>query len=209
MIWSLIEKSLATATGMANVAIKNIQVCWVFVAVQVSRVNLYLLLVEVVVCQAEEVVRLAEGVVRLAEGVVRLVEGVVRLAEGVVRLAEAVVRLAGEAAKCLVLGGFRFSMLAGVAMDKVKQEIADMKELVLIEVSIITLETFNTKALMAEVLMSKVHVDPEVAIVKQLVLVEAEVSRLAEAPVAMVDQENADVKELVLVKVKFTRLAGG
>ena len=195
MIWSLIEKSLATATGMANVAIKNIQVCWVFVAVQVSTVNLYLLLVEVVVCQAEEVVRLAEGVVRLAEGVVRL--------------AEAVVRLAGEAAKCLVLGGFRFSMLAGVAMDKVKQEIADMKELVLIEVSIITLETFNTKALMAEVLMSKVHVDPEVAIVKQLVLVEAEVSRLAEAPVAMVDQENADMKELVLVKVKFTRLAGG
>ena len=195
MIWSLIEKSLATATGMANVAIKNIQVCWVFVAVQVSRVNLYLLLVEVVVCQAEEVVRLAEGVVRLAEGVVRL--------------AEAVVRLAGEAAKCLVLGGFRFSMLAGVAMDKVKQEIVDMKELVLIEVSIITLETFNTKALMAEVLMSKVHVDPEVAIVKQLVLVEAEASRLAEAPVAMVDQENADMKELVLVKVKFTRLAGG
>ena len=50
MIWSLIEKSLATATGMANVAIKNIQVCWVFVAVQVSRVNLSLLLVEVVVC---------------------------------------------------------------------------------------------------------------------------------------------------------------
>ena len=44
---------------------------------------------------------------------------------------------------------------------------------------------------------------------KCLVLVEAEVSRLAEAPVAMVDQENADVKELVLVKVKFTRLAGG
>ena len=204
MIWSLIEKSLATATGMAIFAIKNIQVCWVFVAVQVSRVNLYLLLVEVVVCQAEEVVRLAEGVVRLAEGVVRLVEGVVRLAEGVVRLAEAVVRLAGEAAKCLVLGGFRFSMLAGVAMDKVKQEIVDMKELVLIEVSIITLETFNTK-----VLMSKVHVDPEVAIVKQLVLVEAEASRLAEAPVAMVDQENADMKELVLVKVKFTRLAGG
>ena len=195
MIWSLIEKSLATATGMANVAIKNIQVCWVFVAVQVSRVNLALLLVEVVV--------------RKAEGVVRLVEGVVRLAEGVVRLAEAVVRLAGEAAKCLVLGGFRFSMLAGVAMDKVKQEIVDMKELVLIEVSIITLETFNTKALMAEVLMSKVHVDPEVAIVKQLVLVEAEASRLAEAPVAMVDQENADMKELVLVKVKFTRLAGG
>ena len=154
MIWSLIEKSLATATGMANVAIKNIQVCWVFVAVQVSRVNLYLLLVEVVVCQAEEVVRLAEGVVRLAEevvrlaeGVVRLVEGVVRLAEGVVRLAEAVVRLAGEAAKCLVLGGFRFSMLAGVAMDKVKQEIADMKQLVLIEVSIIILETFNTNSL--------------------------------------------------------------
>ena len=195
MIWSLIEKSLATATGMAIFAIKNIQVCWVFVAVQVSRVNLYLLLVEVVVCQAEEVVRLAEGVVRLAEGVVRL--------------AEAVVRLAGEAAKCLVLGGFRFSMLAGVAMDKVKQEIVDMKELVLIEVSIITLETFNTKALMAEVLMSKVHVDPEVAIVKQLVLVEAEASRLAEAPVAMVDLENADMKELVLVKVKFTRLAGG
>ena len=180
---------------MAIFAIQNIQVCWVFVAVQVSRVNLYLLLVEVVVCQAEEVVRLAEGVVRLAEGVVRLVEGVVRLA--------------GEAAKCLVLGGFRFSMLAGVAMDKVKQEIVDMKELVLIEVSIITLETFNTKALMAEVLMSKVHVDPEVAIVKQLVLVEAEASRLAEAPVAMVDQENADMKELVLVKVKFTRLAGG
>ena len=58
-------------------------------------------------------------------------------------------------------------------------------------------------------LMSKVHVDLEVAIVKQLVLVEAEASRLAEAPVAMVDQENADMKELVLVKVKFTRLAGG
>ena len=40
-------------------------------------------------------------------------------------------------------------------------------------------------------------------------MVKAEVSRLAEAPVAMVDQENADMKELVLVKVKFTRLAGG
>ena len=83
---------------MANVAIKNIQVCWVFVAVQVSTVNLYLLLVEVVVCQAEEVVRLAEGVVRLAEGVVRLVEGVLRLA--------------GEAAKCLVLVEAEVSRLA-------------------------------------------------------------------------------------------------
>ena len=208
MIWSLIEKSLATATGMAIFAIKNIQVCWVFVAVQVSRVNLYLLLVEVVVCQAEEVVRLAEGVVRLAEGVVRLVEGVVRLAEGVVRLAEAVVRLAGEAAKCLVLGGFRFSMLAEVVMGKLEQETADMKQLVLIEVSIIILETFNTKVLMAEVLMRKVHVDQEVAIMKQLVMVEAEVTRLAEVLVAMVDQEIAEMRQLVLVKVKFTRLAG-
>ena len=194
MIWSLIEKSLATATGMAIFAIKNIQVCWVFVAVQVSRVNLALLLVEVVV--------------RKAEGVVRLVEGVVRLAEGVVRLAEAVVRLAGEAAKCLVLGGFRFSMLAEVAMGKLEQETADMKQLVLIEVSIIILETFNTKVLMAEVLMRKVHVDQEVAIMKQLVMVEAEVTRLAEVPVAMVDQEIADMRQLVLVKVKFTRLAG-
>ena len=201
MIWSLIEKSLATATGMANVAIKNIQVCWVFVAVQVSRVNLYLLLVEVVVCQAEEVVRLAEGVVRLAEGVVRLVEGVVRLAEGVVRLA-------GEAPKCLVLGELGFSMLAEVVMGKVEQEITDMKQLVLIEVSIIILETFNTKVLMAEVLMRKVHVDQEVAIMKQLVMVEAEVTRLAEVLVAMVDQEIADMRQLVLVKVKFTRLAG-
>ena len=113
MIWSLIEKSLATATGMAIFAIKNIQVCWVFVAVQVSRVNLSLLLVEVVVCQAEEVVRLAEGVVRLAEGVVRL---------------------AGEAAKCLVLGEFGVTMLAEVAMGKVEQEIADLKQLVLIKV---------------------------------------------------------------------------
>ena len=34
-------------------------------------------------------------------------------------------------------------------------------------------------------LMSKVHVDLEVAIVKQLVLVEAEVFRLAEVPVAL------------------------
>ena len=194
MIWSLIEKSLATATGMANVAIKNIQVCWVFVAVQVSRVNLALLLVEVVV--------------RKAEGVVRLVEGVVRLAEGVVRLAEAVVRLAAEAAKCLVLGGFRFSMLAEVVMGKLEQETADMKQLVLIEVSIIILETFNTKVLMAEVLMRKVHVDQEVAIMKQLVMVEAEVTRLAEVLVAMVDQEIAEMRQLVLVKVKFTRLAG-
>ena len=56
--------------------------------------------------------------------------------------------------------------------------------------------------------MSKVHVDPEVAIVKQLVLVEAKVSRLAEVPVAMVDQEIAEMRQLVLVKVKFTRLAG-
>ena len=87
--------------------------CWVLVAVQVSRVNLSLLLVEVVVCQAEGVVRLAEGVVRLAEGVVRL---------------------AGEAAKCLVLGEFGVTMLAEVAMGKVEQEIADLKQLVLIKV---------------------------------------------------------------------------
>ena len=178
---------MATATGMAIFAIQNIQVCWVFVAVQVSRVNLALLLVEVVV--------------RKAEGVVRLVEGVVRLAEGVVRLA-------GEAPKCLVLGELGFSMLAEVVMGKVEQEITDMKQLVLIEVSIIILETFNTKVLMAEVLMRKVHVDQEVAIMKQLVMVEAEVTRLAEVPVAMVDQEIADMRQLVLVKVKFTRLAG-
>ena len=104
---------MATATGIASFAIQNIQVCWVLVAVQVSRVNLSLLLVEVVVCQAEEVVRLAEGVVRLAEGVVRL---------------------AGEAAKCLVLGEFGVTMLAEVAMGKVEQEIADLKQLVLIKV---------------------------------------------------------------------------
>ena len=85
-----------------------------------SRVNLSLLLVEVVVCQAEGVVRLAEGVVRLAEEVVRLAEGVVRLA--------------GEAAKCLVLGEFGVTMLAEVAMGKVEQEIADLKQLVLIKV---------------------------------------------------------------------------
>ena len=36
--------------------------------------------------------------------------------------------------------------------------------------------------------MSKVHVAQEVASMEQLVLVEAEVSRLAEVPVAMVDQ---------------------
>ena len=107
-------------------AIQNIQVCWVLVAVQVSRVNLALLLVEVVV--------------RKAEGVVRLVEGVVRLAEGVDRLAE-------EAPKCLVLGELGFSMLAEVVMGKVEQEITDMKQLVLIEVSIIILETFNTNSL--------------------------------------------------------------
>ena len=112
-----------------------------------SRVNLSLLLVEVVVCQAEEVVRLAEGVVRLAEEVVRLAEGVVRLVEGVVRLAEGVDRLAEEAPKCLVLGELGFSMLAEVVMGKVEQEITDMKQLVLIEVSIIILETFNTKGL--------------------------------------------------------------
>ena len=111
---------MATATGIASFAIQNIQVCWVLVAVQVSRVNLSLLLVEVVVCQAEEVVRLAEGVVRLAEEVVRLAEGVVRLA--------------GEAAKCLVLGEFGVTMLAEVAMGKVEQEIADLKQLVLIKV---------------------------------------------------------------------------
>ena len=104
---------MATATGIASFAIQNIQVCWVLVAVQVSRVNLSLLLVEVVVCQAEGVVRLAEGVVRLAEGVVRL---------------------AGEAAKCLVLGEFGVTMLAEVAMGKVEQEIADLKQLVLIKV---------------------------------------------------------------------------
>ena len=102
---------MATATGIASFAIQNIQVCWVLVAV--SRVNLSLLLVEVVVCQAEGVVRLAEGVVRLAEGVVRL---------------------AGEAAKCLVLGEFGVTMLAEVAMGKVEQEIADLKQLVLIKV---------------------------------------------------------------------------
>ena len=96
---------MATATGIASFAIQNIQVCWVLVAVQVSRVNLSLLLVEVVVCQAE-------GVVRLAEGVVRLAEEVVRLAEGVVRLVEGVVRLAGEAAKCLVLVEAEVSRLA-------------------------------------------------------------------------------------------------
>ena len=89
---------MATATGIASFAIQNIQVCWVLVAVQVSRVNLSLLLVEVVVCQAEGVVRLAEGVVRLAEEVVRLAEGVVRLA--------------GEAAKCLVLVEAEVSRLA-------------------------------------------------------------------------------------------------
>ena len=165
---------------MAIFAIQNIQVCWVFVAVQVSRVNLALLLVEVVV--------------RKAEGVVRLVEGVDRLA--------------GEAPKCLVLGELGFSMLAEVVMGKVEQEITDMKQLVLIEVSIIILETFNTKVLMAEVLMRKVHVDQEVAIMKQLVMVEAEVTRLAEVLVAMVDQEIAEMRQLVLVKVKFTRLAG-
>ena len=104
---------MATATGIASFAIQNIQVCWVLVAVQVSRVNLSLLLVEVVVCQAKGVVRLAEGVVRLAEGVVRL---------------------AGEAAKCLVLGEFGVTMLAEVAMGKVEQEIADLKQLVLIKV---------------------------------------------------------------------------
>ena len=104
---------MATATGIASFAIQNIQVCWVLVAVQVSRVNLSLLLVEVVVCQAEGVVRLAEGVVRLAEGVVRL---------------------AGEAAKCLVLGEFGVTMLAEVAMGKVEQEIADLKQLVLSKV---------------------------------------------------------------------------
>ena len=104
---------MATATGIASFAIQNIQVCWVLVAVQVSRVNLSLLLVEVVVCQAEGVVRLAEGVVRLAEGVVRL---------------------AGKAAKCLVLGEFGVTMLAEVAMGKVEQEIADLKQLVLIKV---------------------------------------------------------------------------
>ena len=104
---------MATATGIASFAIQNIQVCWVLVAVQVSRVNLSLLLVEVVVCQAEGVVRLAEGVVRLAEGMVRL---------------------AGEAAKCLVLGEFGVTMLAEVAMGKVEQEIADLKQLVLIKV---------------------------------------------------------------------------
>ena len=157
--------------------------CWVFVAVQVSRVNLALLLVEVVV--------------RKAEGVVRLVEGVVRLAEGVDRLA-------GEAPKCLVLGELGFSMLAEVVMGKVEQEITDMKQLVFI----IILETFNTKVLMAEVLMRKLHVDQEVAIMKQLVMVEAEVTRLAEVLVAMVDQEIAEMRQLVLVKVKFTRLAG-
>ena len=97
---------MATATGIASFAIQNIQVCWVLVAVQVSRVNLSLLLVEVVVCQAEGVVRLAEGVVRLA----------------------------GEAAKCLVLGEFGVTMLAEVAMGKVEQEIADLKQLVLIKV---------------------------------------------------------------------------
>ena len=50
IIWSPIEKSLDTATGRAIIAIQNIQVCWLFVAVQVSRVNLSLLLVGVVVC---------------------------------------------------------------------------------------------------------------------------------------------------------------
>ena len=65
---------------------------------------------------------------------VRLAEGVVRLAEGVVRLAEGVIRLAGEAAKCLMLREFRVSMLAEVAMGKVEQEIADLKQLVLIKV---------------------------------------------------------------------------
>ena len=97
---------MATATGIASFAIQNIQVCWVLVAVQVSRVNLALLLVEVVV----------------------------RKAEGVVRLAEGVIRLAGEAAKCLMLREFRVSMLAEVAMGKVEQEIADMKQPVLIKV---------------------------------------------------------------------------
>ena len=48
--WSPIEASMATATGIASFAIQNIQVCWLFVAVQVSRVNLSLLLVGVVVC---------------------------------------------------------------------------------------------------------------------------------------------------------------
>ena len=56
--------------------------------------------------------------------------------------------------------------------------------------------------------MRKVHVDQEVAIMKQLVMVEAEVTRLAEVLVAMVDQEIAEMRQLVLVKVKFTRLAG-
>ena len=56
------------------------------------------------------------------------------MAEGVVRLAEGVIRLAGEAAKCLMLREFRVSMLAEVAMGKVEQEIADMKQPVLIKV---------------------------------------------------------------------------
>ena len=76
-----------------------------FVAVQVSRVNLALLLLEVVV-------RLAEGVVRLAEGLIRLVEGVVCQAEALVRLAE-------EAAERLVLGEVEGSMLAEMAIGKV------------------------------------------------------------------------------------------
>ena len=51
-----------------------------------------------------------------------------------VRLAEGMIRLAGEAAKCLVLGEFGVTMLAEVAMGKVEQEIADMKQPVLIKV---------------------------------------------------------------------------
>ena len=56
------------------------------------------------------------------------------LVEGVARQTEGVVRLAGEAAKCLVLGEFGVTMLAEVAMGKVEQEIADLKQLVLIKV---------------------------------------------------------------------------
>ena len=63
--------------------------------------------------------------------------------------------------------------------------------------------------------MSRVHVAKEVASMK---LVEAEVSRLAEVPVALtrdcppkrfLGQVIANIRQLVLVKVKFNRLAGG